>query len=242
VWTQYRCGGTLPTLCFRNGLVVKHGLGDDPITLVEEVFWNRCYRHQLVEPTQGVMVDIGANIGIVALDWARRLPGVVIHAFEPYPPTFSSLATNVEGNGFAERILIHPEAIGRSSGMVALSTAGLSPQVTAYGKDFDRQVYVPRISLEAVVESCARDSSIGLLKIDAEGSEVEILEGASSDTLARIDQVVLEYHDNIVTRALSRTRAVLESARFHCFVRPTTSELGLLYARRLRSATSRSIL
>jgi FkbM family methyltransferase len=237
VWAQYRLGGRLPSLRLRNGLIVRHGPGDDPITLLEEVFWRRCYRREITEPRHGVMIDIGANIGLVTLDWATRLPGVTIHAYEPYPPTFSSLISNLKANGLLQKVSLRAEAVGRSGGTMVFPAVALSSLVSAYRQDAkDAKSHgsdgarVTTVSLDDVVARCTEGEAISLLKIDTEGAEGEILEGASSSTLSRIDQMVIEYHDNLVPQARERCCVVLERAGFQYVARPITPDSGLLYA------------
>jgi FkbM family methyltransferase len=234
VWTQYRLGGRLPSLRLRNGLIVQHGPGDDPITLLEEVFWRRCYRREVTEPRNGVMIDIGANIGLVTLDWATRLPGATIHAYEPYPPTFSSLISNLKTNGLLQKVSVHAEAVGRSGGTMVFPAVALSSLVSAYRQDANshgsEEARVTTVSLDDVVARCTEGEAIRLLKIDTEGAEGEILEGASSSTLSRIDQMVVEYHDNLVPQVRERCCAVLERAGFQYVARAITPDSGLLYA------------
>jgi FkbM family methyltransferase len=233
VWAQYRLGGRLPSLSLRNGLIVKHGPDDDPITLLEEVFWRRCYRREVTEPRHGVMIDIGANIGLVTLDWATRLPGTIIHAYEPYPPTFSNLISNLKANGLLQRVSLHNEAVGRSGGTMVFRPAALSSLVSAYrqkNSHASEEARVTAVSLDDVVARCTEGEAIRLLKIDTEGAEGEILEGASSSTLSRIDQMVVEYHDNLVPQARERCCVVLKRAGFQYVARPITPDSGLLYA------------
>src|SRR5260370_3426738 len=161
VWTQYRLGGRLPSLRLRNGLIVQHWPGDDPITLLEEVFWRRCYRREVTEPRHGVMIDIGANIGLVTLDWATRLPGATIHAYEPYPPTFSSLISNLKANGLLQKVSLRAEAVGRSGGTMVFPAVALSSLVSAYRQDAkDAKSHgsdgarVTTVSLDDVVARC----------------------------------------------------------------------------------------
>jgi FkbM family methyltransferase len=237
VWTQYRLGGRLPSLRLRNGLIVQHGPGDDPVTLLDEVFWRRCYRREVTEPRHGVMIDIGANIGLVTLDWATRLPGATIHAYEPYPPTFSSLISNLKANGLLQKVSLRAEAVGRSGGTMVFPAVALSSLVSVYRQDAKGAnshgsdgARVTTVSLDDVVARCTEGEAISLLKIDTEGAEGEILEGASSSTLSRIDQMVVEYHDSLVPQVRERCCAVLERAGFQYVARAITPDSGLLYA------------
>ena len=71
-----------------------------------------------------------------------------------------------------------------------------------------------------------------MLKIDTEGGEVEILEGASDRALAAVQNAVIEYHDNLVPGAFDRCRAVLERAGFTYRVVAHPWQEGIIYASR----------
>ena len=70
---------------------------------------------------------------------------------------------------------------------------------------------MPLTDLATVVE---RAGTVGLLKIDAEGAESEILE-AGRAALGGVDQIVAEYHEWLVPGSLQRVETVL---REHGFV------------------------
>lgn len=58
------------------------------------------------------------------------------------------------------------------------------------------------VSLDDVIEGCAQDGPVGLVKIDAEGAEADILEGARPWTLKAIGQFVIEYHEALCEHSL----------------------------------------
>ena len=59
-----------------------------------------------------------------------------------------------------------------------------------------------------------------LVKIDTEGAEADILEGARPQTLKAIRQFVIEYHDALCSDELCSMRARIGNAGFHCIARP----------------------
>lgn len=234
VWGAYRKGSPLPPLVFRSGLTLHHGADDSPVALLHEVFGERQYARHLEAPEAGVLIDLGANIGAVALDWASRAEGLRVHAYEPNPPTNGTLRRNVLANGLAGRVFVHDEAVGREGGHFEMWTNVRSMSATGYAEAAPREgavrVRVPAVDLNEVVRRAG--GAVALLKMDTEGAEADTLEGAAPETLAAIRQVVLEYHDVFCPGALARCRGVLERAGFRCLVRPTNERQGLIYARR----------
>jgi hypothetical protein len=73
---------------------------------------------------------------------------------------------------------------------------------------------------------------IWLLKIDTEGAEADILEGAPEAVLSATQTAIVEYHDNICPEASSRCEKVLREAGFKCRVRVHPWDEGIIYAQR----------
>ena len=233
IWSYYRAGLPVGPLRFRRGFTLYHGSGDDPIAHLHEVFADRCYRRFIDGELTGVMVDLGANIGAVTLDWASRSPRLRIHAYEPYPKANEILRHNIETNGLAHRVSVYGDAVGPSIGEMTLWNPMTSVHVTGYGEcpsSAQRtRVVVPMVDLNEVIRRVDGEP-ITLLKIDTEGAEADILEGASPSTLRVIGQIILEYHNQLCPGAFSRCRKVLDLAGFACRVRPANADGGLLYA------------
>jgi FkbM family methyltransferase len=237
VFDGYRGLAPLPPLRFRSGFVLGHRPCDAPIPTCWEVFRDRSYRRFVHESSAGVMIDLGANIGVVTLDWATRLKGVKIHAYEPHPATFAILAANVSENHLAECVRIYNEAVGRAPGTLVLRTFWCSVLTSAYaeaeeagGNEESSSVRVPAVSLDQVIARCAGQGPVNLVKMDVEGAEADILEGTARSTLKEIRQFVIEYHDNLCVQARARCERVLVAAGFHCRARHLFDHQGLLYA------------
>jgi FkbM family methyltransferase len=238
VWRYRARPWDLPPLRLRRGFILHHRPKDLPLLQIAEVLAGKCYRICMDEPRSGTIIDIGANIGLATLDWATRLQGVRVHAYEPHPETYEMLVVNIEENRLSRRVTAHEQAVGRSKGTVILHTSGVSVNNSAYGTgwlgDARGALMVPLVSFDEVVARC--DGPIGLVKIDAEGAETDILEGASTAALARARRFVIEVHDSFVPDSLARCERVLVRAGFHCVDSdPWRAGLGILYAVRKAS-------
>ena len=235
VWSAYRSARPLPPLKFRSGLTLHHGPHDSPVAVLHEIFGERQYSRHLEGPLDGLMIDLGANIGGVAVDYAKRSRLLRVHAYEPNPSTNSVLRHNVEANGLTDRVTVYQEAVGRERGELTIWTNMHSMMVTGYSKTPPLPgavaTRVDLIDLNEVVRR-AGGGPVTLLKMDTEGAEADTLEGATPSTLEAIRQIILEYHDSLCPDALSRCKKVLEGAGFRCLVRPFSAKQGLLYARR----------
>jgi len=129
-----------------------------------------------------VVVDVGANIGWYTTLLARLVgrQGVVL-ALEPVPRVRCRLAANVANNGVADRVRIFGVAAGDHCGTIRLwipSERGLG-SVSAYLREEERHCYidVPQVTLDCIVAN-QRLGKVALIKIDVEGHELEVIEGA----------------------------------------------------------------
>lgn len=118
-----------------------------------------------------VMVDVGANIGETVLTAAIRVgrSGRVI-GIEPHPRTFRFLQDNVRLNGVANVELVN-RAVGAASGVVRFSDDRRDDMNRVGAGD----IQVPVEPLDALVPAGA---AIALIKVDVEGYERFVFEGA----------------------------------------------------------------
>jgi FkbM family methyltransferase len=238
VWEAYRSARTLPPLSFRRGFVLHHGRADNPMLLLHSVFAAAEYE-ALTPGDSPVLIDIGANIGAVTLDKACRYPAIRVDAYEPNPATFATLQRNVQESGLASRVRLFQEAVTGRNGTVLMWTGESSVMASTNGGPAigGASMSVPTISLDHAIGRTGADHVI--VKIDAEGAEVEMLESASEATLAAIDRIALEYHDGIVADARARCLAVLRRAGFTCQCMPFNASQGILVASHGRPVRAR---
>ena len=144
----------------------------------------------------GVVLDVGANIGQSASALAQRFPSADIYSLEPFPAVFAELQANV-----ATYSNIHccNLACGASPGFAffrsdADPTMGrleVRPEQDAAALPADgTQVEVTTVDAFCGANGLER---IGLLKIDTEGGDLDVLRGAEDMLSAgRIDFVEVE--------------------------------------------------
>ena len=121
------------------------------------------------------MLDVGANLGMFSCLVARLRPERRIVAFEPGPSTFPALEANVHRNGAA--VECHRLAVSGRDGEITFAMRENARANSSISTDGEG-VRVPTTTLDSVVAELGI-SKIGLLKIDTEGFETPVLEGAS---------------------------------------------------------------
>jgi len=125
----------------------------------------------------GLLVDVGANFGYFSLLWAGASPQNRVIAFEASPRNLPGLKHNISANGFDQRIRLEPCAAGKANGEMAFDPG--PPDQTGWGgvaaQESDGMIHVPARRLD---EALAGEARIDVLKIDVEGAESWVLEGA----------------------------------------------------------------
>lgn len=128
-------------------------------------------------------IDVGANVGLHTLAAAQSLQGHgKIHAVEPFGPTAHMLEKTVWMNGYADITSIHQAAASNTTGRQKLFIGATSGHHSLFklppSPDHNQApVDVDLITLDGLI---APDQHVNLLKIDAEGAELDVVEGAAS--------------------------------------------------------------
>jgi amino acid adenylation domain-containing protein/FkbM family methyltransferase len=94
-----------------NGMAVAQQNKNETEYLYREIFESEVYlQHGIELPEDACILDAGANIGMFTLFASEKCPRGRIYAFEPIPPIFEDLETNVEQ--CAAEIKLFPIGIG----------------------------------------------------------------------------------------------------------------------------------
>jgi FkbM family methyltransferase len=129
----------------------------------------------------GIMLDIGANVGRMAVP--RVVLGDVTRAFcaEPDELNYECLVANIRDNKLAGLVIPDRVAITDHIGRVALERGKMSGGHRVDYTNAERDgATVPAITLDAWVERHQVPlSEVTFVKVDTQGSEVHVLSGAS---------------------------------------------------------------
>jgi FkbM family methyltransferase len=161
-----------------------------------------------------IVIDVGANVGHISLLLSDIVGANNIFAFEPTPVSFRRLSENWKLNGWSATNLFQ-HAVGRGAGSIQISDS-VSPETknrvssAAKGKSIE-------VSLIALDDWRARwhGRRVGLLKIDVEGYEPEVFDGAQKFLLNdRPRLVMFESLGGGVDREIAK---ILRHSRYEVF-------------------------
>lgn len=153
------------------------------VEVLKEVFINDVYdRTNLALPSNAIVVDIGANIGSFSAAVHFQYPNAVVSSYEPHPISFLLLKKN------APFATTYQKAVMGKSGVVQIQNLGpsMSRRIVPSGG-----IPVEAVTLDDVLKDLL---VVDLLKVDVEGSEYDIFNNTSPQTLEKIRKIFVEVH------------------------------------------------
>lgn len=122
---------------------------------------------------EDLFVDVGANVGSYTV-LACSVVGAKGYCFEPVPSTYERLLTNIRLNDMSDRVVSRNIALGNSYGKINFSSdENCMNHIVADNEVSKGQVSVHISKLDEEIKEVPF-----LIKIDVEGYETPVLEGA----------------------------------------------------------------
>lgn len=120
-----------------------------------------------------LFIDIGANIGSYTVLSASHVEADTI-SIEPVPSTFSNLINNISINQIQEKVKALNIALGSQKGTIAFTST--YDTINHVAIDFDKDTII--VNIVTLDEILIGQKIPTLLKIDVEGFETEVINGA----------------------------------------------------------------
>jgi len=171
-----------------------------------------------VRITAPSVVDLGANEGAFSI-WAADQLRASVFAIEALPELAERLSAD-------PRIcVLHAAAAAESGTQQIYRATGRCASASLNPRDSQNAVTVLSVTLEDICNKFGL-SEIDLLKIDIEGSELEVLAQCSVGCLKSITQITCEFHDFLDISHRPRIRSIcrrLIECGFFCVPMATTT-------------------
>jgi FkbM family methyltransferase len=150
-------------------------------------------------PDDGVLVDIGANIGRLTMEVAITMPRLQVLAVEPVKDTYDALEANIRRNGLESRVATCRLALGAHAGSGVMTADRGSANHLVDGTPSAGQEEIEISTLDQLISQHPLDR-VDVIKCDVEGAELLVLEGAT-DILERLrPALLLEIEERWISR------------------------------------------
>jgi FkbM family methyltransferase len=143
-----------------------------------------------------VFFDIGSNAGVFALDFAKLIPSLTVFAFEPQPSLAKHIRRSIEANCFAQIKLLEM-MLGSQNGEGTLFLTSHSIHASTVPRESRyRELRVPLRTLDDLI---AKGELVppDVIKIDVEGSEFSVFQGAEAMLQAHQPSIIFETDENL---------------------------------------------
>ncbi|WP_339640645.1 FkbM family methyltransferase [uncultured Porticoccus sp.] len=139
-----------------------------------------------------LFLDVGANVGIHTLIALAANKRVFVHSFEPSPQIFSRLEKNIKKNT-ADRVELHQLAASNSNGFVFFQDCSEEVNIGISHISSEKTgLKVQSVTIDSLLNEV--EKRICLVKIDVEGYEPGVLEGARNRLLRDKPVITLEFN------------------------------------------------
>ena len=168
-----------------------------------------------------VLYDIGANVGAYSLVAARWTRGqATVYAFEPGYATFPNLVENIFINHCEDVVIPFPVALGARTTLTGFQYGTLEPGGATHGGIMDARGGSGGIRTQTLA-SYRLDDFVSLLqlrspthmKIDVDGSELKLLQGAAT-TLRSASMAWVLVEVDVTGKEAGAVKALLEECGF----------------------------
>lgn len=151
-----------------------------------------------------IVLDIGANVGLHTVAFARAASQGHVYSFEPVVEMADRLSANVALNGL-ENVTLVPCGLGAADdaaemsvntggdGLEGTSTIAGSVHLDREPDNYERRT-VPVRRLDGLIASLDIKGSIGFIKIDTEGFETWVIEGGMETIRKHRPSMIIEAH------------------------------------------------
>lgn len=184
--------------------VLLHNRSD--FQLYQQIFVENVFNFQaikeLIKKNEPVVFDLGANCGFFTLRTLDFFPKAKIYAFEPQKKVNEKFKETIKSNKLQDIISLEEFAVGDRNcqstfyeNRSPISASLLKEKVSR--RSIRKKYPVEIVSLNWFVEEFSVPSP-DILKIDVEGSELDVLKG-STDFLNDISILLIEVHPPICT-------------------------------------------
>lgn len=208
---------SLPLVQPHTGPLAGRSLRLDPDGAWQTEMINNTYDHELfsyltkIVPESPVIYDIGAHVGYHTLMFAALAPSSTVYSFEPNTGNFARVQEHLTLNAdLAKRITVYNLALSDKPGQSVLLSSDDIDGGTSSGGFIDaaapiwsRQEYIEKtgyteraVTLESIdsLVSQGKVKPPTVIKIDVEGAEHLVLEGARKTLEKYHPHIIVEFH------------------------------------------------
>lgn len=149
------------------------------------------------------VIDVGAHIGLVSVTCGKIVsPGGTVYAFEPTPGTFRILEKVISINGLKGTVIPVNKAVSKDAGTLDFyvdeqNEGSNANSLVSVNHRERKAMKIDVVSLDYFVKEQKLDR-LDIIKIDAEGIELDVLQGAMQCIARFRPKIILAVHPSLI--------------------------------------------
>jgi len=183
--------------------------------IFEQIFLYKEYNFP-ISIVPKLIIDGGAYTGYSTVFFANKFPNATIIAVEPESSNFALLKLNAKN--YSNIILINSAIWNRKAHLIIED-----PGSGKWGYQVKEVPLKEKFSFESVsiaeIMSKQNIEQIDILKLDIEGSEIEVFSSGYENWLGKVNVMIIELHDKIRAGCSEVFQAAIGNYRFNQFQR-----------------------
>lgn len=159
-----------------------------------------------------LIIDAGANIGLVSIFFANKYPNSIIYAIEPESSNFDLLVKNTIG---LKNIIPVQAAIWKDNS--PLSFENLDAEKWAFRvteKTESSEVIIRTLTVNDIL-SMAKKDFIDIFKIDIEGAEKDVFEENFETWIDKVGIFIIELHEGFRKGSQNSFYSAISHLKYH---------------------------
>jgi FkbM family methyltransferase len=167
------------------------------------------------------VIDVGANIGLYTVMFAKHLSRTKVLAIEPTRNAIRRLRRNIEMNGVGDNVEVFEGVASDRNGLVEIKTIRGKEEYSSLGEMNHPSIANEEWVLEAVqsatLDDLVEDKAFdpGFLKVDVEGVENLVFKGAENVLKDKRPIILSELSDFLLRKNGSSAEEVIDRIKAH---------------------------
>lgn len=145
-----------------------------------------------------VILDLGANLGIISILLSKKFPFTKIYSFEASIINYNNLVKNINDNRCTNITAFNLAVWSKSDEILEIPTSPTNSGGSSifYKPEFYQKYPVSKVKTISLPDIFSQNDikSCKLMKIDVEGSEYEIFKNLTSEYYTKINNLAIEFH------------------------------------------------
>jgi FkbM family methyltransferase len=179
-------------------LILTYQSTEHTVSLIQEEIPTYKSLFEINFQPEDVILDLGANLGIISILLSKKFPFTKIYSFEASPINFQNFTKNIQDNNCTNITPFNLAVWSTTDDTIEIPTSPTNSGGSSiyYKPEFFNQYPISKVKTISLEDILLQNNikSCKLLKIDVEGAEYEIFKSFPKEKINIIKNIGIEFH------------------------------------------------